>query len=258
MLIKEGHIFSYSQLSSFDECPYSYYLQKIESVEDTKDNAFAQQGTLVHNLIDEWAKGEILPGELPEEFARRYPEYVTLGFPKQLQKHNYHEKSYQACYKYFQEFDEFKGYKILESEYKFETLIGNDKLAGIIDMVLEDEKTKELIVLDHKSKSLKAFKKAERDMYRQLYLYSKAVFEKYGRYPSQLIFNLFKEDGMRMVSSFNKDEYEQVLIWAETCIHKIKDYSIIEWLEVKKQDMFCTDICSVRNHCMNGTYRRKG
>ena len=39
-LISDGHVYSYSQLSSFDECPYGFYLQRIEKLEP-QSNGFA-------------------------------------------------------------------------------------------------------------------------------------------------------------------------------------------------------------------------
>ena len=55
-LMPEKHVYSYSQLSSFDECPYSFYLQRIEGVPETVSNGFAERGSLVHDLLDQWAK----------------------------------------------------------------------------------------------------------------------------------------------------------------------------------------------------------
>lgn len=250
-LLKEDHIYSYSQLSSVSECPFGFYLQRIERV-DQQSNGFAEQGTLIHDLLDQWAKGELTKDQLPSEYARRYPEEVVTKFPRVLAAKGYAEKAYNLGIEYFENFDEFAGYTIVGTEEKFETEIDGRPFVGIIDMILRDEITDELIVCDHKSKSLAAFKKNEDEMYRQQLLYAKYVFEKYGQWPDRLMFNLFKEGGMKKERRFQMEDYEAAMAWAIEQIHKIEDYDVLEWLECKQPDFFCNEICSVRKHCPNG------
>jgi len=54
-LLKTNHKYSYSQLSSFSECPFAYYLKHIEGVNE-QSNGFAEQGSLIHDILDKWAK----------------------------------------------------------------------------------------------------------------------------------------------------------------------------------------------------------
>lgn len=252
-LLPDDHVFSYSQLSSFDECPYGFYLERIEKV-DQVQNAFAEQGTLIHDLIDLWAKGQIAIKDLPKEYERRYPDEVVSPWPRMLASKGYAEKTFQQGLQYFQNFDGFKGYKIINTEEKFVTSIAGRKFAGIIDMVLEDEKTGDLIINDHKSKSLSSFKKEEKTIYRQQYLYSKYAYEKYGKYPDVLMFNLFKECGLKRFKDFSQKEYEEVLDWAIKIMEKIETYETLDWLESKEtSDFFCQELCSVRNNCFNST-----
>lgn len=250
-LLKENHVYSYSQLSSVSECPYGFYLQRIERAEQ-QSNGFAEQGTLIHDLLDQWAKGELTKEELPAEYARRYPEEVVTKFPRMLAAKGYTEKAYQLGLDYFENFDEFVGYTILAAEEKFETEIDGRPFVGIVDMVIKDDLTDELIILDHKSKSLASFKKSEDDMYKQQLLYAKYVHEKYGQWPDRLMFNLFKEGGMKMERPFRMEDYEKAMFWATQQIHKIEEFDFMDWLECKEPDFFCNEICSVRKHCPNG------
>ena len=176
-LLPDNHVYSYSQLSSFDECPYGFYLERIEKV-DQVQNAFAEQGTLIHDLIDLWAKGQIPIQDLPKEYEKRYADEVVSSWPRMLASKGYAEKTYQQGLQYFENFDGFKGYKIINTEEKFLTTLSDRPFTGVIDMVLEDEKTGALIINDHKSKSLSSFKKEEKTIYRQQYLYSKYAKEK--------------------------------------------------------------------------------
>lgn len=250
-LLKDDHKYSYSQLSSVSECPYGFYLQRIEHAEQ-KSNGFAEQGTLIHDLLDQWAKGLITKEQLPEEYARRYPEEVVTKFPRMLAAKGYAEKAYNMGLKYFEDFDEFAGYTIVAAEEKFETEIEGRPFVGIVDMIIKDDVTDELIVLDHKSKSLSAFKKNEDEMYKQQLIYSKYVYEKYGQWPDRLMFNLFKEGGLKMERPFRKAEYDNAITWAVNQIEKIENYEFLDWLECKNADFFCNEICSVRQHCPNG------
>lgn len=252
-LLSPDHKYSYSQLSSFDECPYGFYLQRIEKVEQ-RSNAFAEQGTLIHALIDEWAKGLIDIKDLPQAYKDRYPDEVVSSFPRVLAARGYTQKAYDLGLDYFRNFRGFPGYEIIGTETTFTTEIDGRPFVGVVDMVMRDQLTDELIVLDHKSKSLSTFKKSEKEMYRQQYLYSKFIFEQYGEWPDKLMFNLFKEDGLLMEQPFDRDTYNKTLKWAADIIHKIEDAQMIDWLDMKeKSDFFCQEICSSRAFCSNGT-----
>lgn len=256
-MLNPNHIYSFSQLQSFAECPYSFYLQKIERNPDMVQNAFASQGTLIHDLLDKWAKKELTKEQLPAEYERRYPLEVVEQWPRMLAAKGYAEKAFQIGLEYFKNFDEFEGYTIIATEERFRIDLCGRQFVGVVDAILEDNNTGELIVLDHKSKSLAAFKKAEDEMYRQQYLYSKFVYEKYGKYPDRLMFNLFKENGEKKERPFMESEYIATLVWAETQMQKMEEYEFVDWLGTKevepgKPDFFCTELCSCRKICPNG------
>ena len=132
-------------------------------------------------------------------------------------------------------------------------------------MVAEDKETGSLVVLDHKSKSLRAFKQAEDEMYRQQLLYSKYIYEHYGRFPDVLAFNLFKENGLRMSRPFSKEAYDAAMKWAEDTIHLIESYETLDFLDTanhEKQpgqnpDFFCQELCSMRKFCDNSKMKPK-
>lgn len=258
-LVNKAHRYSYSQLEQVSECPYSFYLERIE--EDNKDklvgNSFASQGTLIHDLLDKWAKRELSKDQLISEYKRRYPIEVENNWPRMLAAKGYAEKTYNAGLDYFENFDEFEGYKVVASEQKFITRLFDRQFVGIIDMILQDVNTGEFIILDHKSKSLSSFKKAENSMYRQQFLYSKYFYEKYNAYPDRLMFNLFKENGLKMQRQFDGDAYNNTLEWAKEQIEKIENYELLDWFTTKegadvKPDFFCHEICSCRKICPNG------
>lgn len=254
-LLSPNHIYSYTQLTSVSECPYGFYLARIERDANgqrlkEEPNAFAEQGTLIHDILDKWAKGELSKEELALEYDLRFEDEVPSAFPRMMK--DYRTKAFELGHKYFASFDGFEGFKILSAEEKFETDLFGRRFIGIVDMILEDEATKELIVCDHKSKSLTAFRKAEDEMYRQQLLYSKFVYEKYGKYPDRLMFNLFKEMGLKKERPFTKEAYDAAIAWAKEMIERIESFEVLDFMESKEQDFFCTEICGMRKHCPNG------
>lgn len=250
-LLPDDHVYSFSQLSSFDECPYGFFLERIDKV-PKKSNAFAEQGSLIHDLIDLWAKGKISVEDLPKEYERRYADEVVTSWPKVLASKGYAEKTFQQGLNYFKNFDSFDGYDIIDTEEKFITTIDGRKFTGIIDMIMRDKKTGELIILDHKSKSLSAFRKEESTIYRQQYMYAQYVHEKYDVWPDKLMFNLFKEGGVKKEKPFSKEEFDKVIAWAISIMEKIESYDVMDWLESKAtSDFFCQELCSVRDNCFN-------
>ena len=264
-LLKDNHRFSYSQLSTFSECPFGYYLKHIEGVED-QSNGFAEQGSLIHSILDKWAKKEIKKADMAAEYARRYPDEVVTAFPRMLTAKGYAEKTYQQGLEYFENFNEFPGFTVVSAEEVFDTEIkltdGTSRpFIAIVDLVLRDNFTDGLVILDHKSKSWATFRKERESMYKQQYLYAYFVHEKYGEWPVQVGFNLFKEGGKLDFQDFSMDKYNEVMQWATDAIHQIEANDVLDWMESKEQkkpgqpDMYCEYICSSRSGCPNSIRR---
>lgn len=249
--------YSFSQLKLFETCPYAYYQLYIERAPlQHKDNFFSQRGTFIHSLIDDWAKGKYKKEDLPIQYKQFYGSKVSCECPKMLAKNGYAEKMYNSGLEYFEKFDEFADWEILESEYKFETFLNERKFVGIIDMIVKDKKTGEHIIVDHKSKSLASFKKESKEMYKQQYIYAKAFQEKYGYYPEKLAFNLFSEGGLIDIKNFDESEYKETLDWANDLIDQIENADIFTWFENNKErsdgsyNMYCKELCDIRESCI--------
>lgn len=257
-LLGDDHVYSYSQLSSFDECKYGFYLQRIEGLEEQSSNAFAERGTLIHDLLDKWAKKILTKDEMAEEYKRRYPEEVITAWPRMLASKGYAAKAYENGLQFIENFDEFEGYEVLSAEEKFKLdlpLTNGDTrpFVGIIDLMLREKKSGDLVICDHKSKSMKSFKSSEDEMYRQQLLYATYVKQHYGSYPDVLLFHLFNENGVKPQRLFSLEEYNNALEWATKQILGIEKCTVIDWLECKeKPDYYCAELCSARKNCPNG------
>ena len=60
-----------------------FYLTYLDEG-DQLESAFAQWGSLCHELLDRFARGELLAFELSDEYDRLYPEKMTERFPWNL------------------------------------------------------------------------------------------------------------------------------------------------------------------------------
>ena len=191
-----------------------------------------------------------------EAYEQRYSNEVITAWPTFPK--GYAQKAYESGLQFLENFDEFEGYEVLSAEEKFNINLplsdGTTRpFIGIIDMMLRENATGNLIICDHKSKSLQSFKKNEDKMYRQQLLYSWYIKEHYGQFPDAMMFHLFGADGIKPQRLFSKEQLDDATEWATKQIKGIEDYSIIDWMMCKeKPDYFCWNLCSARKSCPNG------
>lgn len=185
--------------------------------------------------------------ELADAYEAEYDEAVKHYFPPfpKGMAGQYYDEGLQ----YFQSFDGFGDDKeILSVEDKFELDIRGNRFVGIADLVLQDKKTGDIIVIDHKSKSMNSMKKAQYENTRQLYTYAAYVKERFGEFPTLLRFNMFRY-GENIDEPFAMERYEETMDWIERTIAEIKSEK--EW-KVSSSGYFCRFICSTRLHCPVG------
>lgn len=253
---------SYSRINSYDQCPKMFYLTYIDKDKSKElDSAFSQWGDLCHELLDEYAKGNLMECELGDAYEEKYPEFMTELFPPNKWS-DLNETYYLNGKDYFNDFDGFpENWEIIGSEIEVELCIDGFQVVGYIDLLVRDKSDGKLIVVDHKSKS--KFKNPEEQEHYsyQLYFYSQWVFENYGEYPKQLIFNMFRARKF-VIIPFSNNNLEKAKQWLLKNIGKIyededfKDKVEISYLLKNKEipeylqpDFFCSQLCSVRYRC---------
>ena len=129
------------------------------------------------------------------------------------------------------QFDWLKDYEIIGVEEEVVTEINGYKFTGFIDLLVKHKERNEYTIIDHKSSAypLKkdgktVLKKSEEDFIkykRQMYLYCKYVFEKYGEYPKWIMWNHFKEQKFVKIP-FLKSEYKETIKWFSDTIKSIE------------------------------------
>lgn len=246
--IPENFNWSFSKLSTFETCPYSFYLQYLHDPPlEKQQNAWAEYGILCHSLLEEYAKGELKAEALTAEYKRRYPDVVVHNFPPYPK--NYAEKAFQQGIDYFDSFTGFgDGYEVVSTEEYFSIRIGSYTFVGISDLVLRDKNTSDLIVIDHKTKSESSMKN-ELDLYKkQLYIYAEHVKNKYGCFPTEIQFNMIKSC-VPIIEKFSPEKHAETLQWVEDTIDLI--FFEDQW-EAKPNQYYCRYICPVFQHCEDG------
>lgn len=131
-------------------------------------------------------------------------------------------------------------------------MINGIPFVGYIDFL--GRKDDDLYVVDNKSRILKPRSSRakptkadeELDAYlRQLYIYSAAVEEEYGKTPKSLCFNCFR-DKLFIIEPFKEQAYAESKEWLAKSIGKIREES-----DFKPSVEFfkCTHLCEMQDMC---------
>lgn len=236
--------YSFSKLSSWWVCPYGYYQRYIEHKAGI-GNAFASFGTLVHELLEKYAKGEAELWDLPQMYEWMFDAAVPEKFPYNRYT-NLKKSYYEQGLSFLKRFQGYENVEILGVEEEFTVDIDDWQLTGFIDICFRDENGK-LIIRDYKSKA--SFKNdAERHQYaRQLYLYSIYVHQKYGVYPDELQFLMFRKKDEPVRIEFNMDDFNEAVQWAKDTVQIIRgaiDYP------AQCEDFYASNLCNHREYCL--------
>lgn len=247
---------SFSRLNSFDNCKYAWLLQYVEEpFADKLDSCYGQGGGFAHELLESYYKGEVGLWDLPLLFESEFADKVTEYFPT-INGKNLRDDYYDKILDYFNNFEPLdEKYEILGVEKKVKFEIEGYRFIGFIDLLLKNKETNEIIILDHKSASMKykkngGFTKASQLKFTeykyQLYLYSVAIIEEYGKV-DYLEWNFFK-DGKSVRIPWDSKDYEAAKKWAVDTIKRIENET--EWpMKEKTEYMYCSYLCSKRGCC---------
>lgn len=221
----------------------SFKLQYLDKVPQL-GNAFSDYGTFSHQLLEQWAKGQLPSIALAEKYEEDYDHSIVHSFPPFPK--GMAQKYYDAGLSYFQSFEGFgDSYEILSVEKKFSICIGGYPFVGIADLILRNKTTGEIAVIDHKSKSLSSMKKDLLTYRRQLYTYAAYIKEEYGAYPSKLSFNMFKEK-TTIDEDFSLEFFDETMKWIISTIENILFET--NW-KMCPSSYFCRYVCSVLDYC---------
>lgn len=241
--------YSFSKIHHFYDCPLSFYHHYYLEDKTEETHGTSEFGSFVHNILEKYEKGELDLKDLSSYYEDNYEDNVKSNFVLFLGKNFSKDFAYDyyiSGLNYFSEFEGFEDWKILEAEYEFTMVIENKFIfTGKIDLIAEDTDGN-IIICDHKSKKKFNSKKERAEYAKQLYLYSLAVKEKYGKFPKKLIFNMFRDNKIEEID-FDIDEYEKTMQWLKDSVNEIEECMDFY---ANKDTFYCLNFCEYRNRKM--------
>lgn len=246
---------SYSRLSSFDTCPYSFYLGYIINDDDeylSESNYYAEVGSFVHEILAKIFSGELSKDDAAQYFVDNFDKNVFYKVRESTMN-----KTFELCADYLstEEFNWIENYEILGVELKVEFNLFGYAFVGYIDLLLRDKRDGKIVVMDHKSMQYpfkqdgcvkKNAEKSFNHYKMQMYLYCHAIKEKYGEFPKEITWNHFKDGGKFATIPFDNDEYNNAIKWLKDTIRKIEDE---ENFDAVLDYFYCTQLCNFRSTC---------
>lgn len=238
---------SYSRLSAYDQCPYQFYLKYV-LCEDEQKTFFSTYGSFFHEILAACYSGSMS--------FRNAGVYYLTNFQSNVKKCGISDDIYLDYFEsgldYLRAQKPF-GVKPLGVEMRFDFSVYKYSFTGFADLVCRDE-SGSLCLIDHKSRKLKQRSSRARptksdavlDRYlRQLYLYSKPIYERFGEYPKRLIFNCYRS-GDIIAEPFDPIMYINAIEWASDTIGLIKsDQSFKPCVDY----YYCKNICGFSQTC---------
>lgn len=268
--------FSFSKISTFTNCPYSYYLNYVKDPKPyNEQNVYGQLGGTCHECIEEMIKGNIDENQAKDRFEEDLfeCEILDMNFPsfkgdKELIKNNY----VTAIHHYFDNFTLFHekpDYHAIEEYFEYE--IEGTLFRGYIDyyyIVGND-----LYCIDFKTSSKFSKKDLEKKKL-QLIIYGMYLKNKYPDKHIYCYFDMLKyikgkrgglkerhkldflEEGERgMVEiPFNEDNINQLRAYVRSTIEEINHLdkeNEDDWKPIEKceKSHFCKTLCGFRKMC---------
>lgn len=245
-------VWSFSRVNS-SGCLYAWYLQYIEEHESLP-NAYAQFGTVCHQTIEKFLKGELDIFTATSYYQEVYPNIVTCDFPSNKYV-DLGEKAYNDGLDYFNNIDfDFDKYEVLGVEEELNFFVGKYPFHGFADAIYRDKETGEIILRDHKTSSFKYLKNGSvsktnaehfKEFRYQEYLYCIPLIEKYGKV-DWLSWNMIR-DQREIKIPFDNKEFEEAKKWCIETIERLENEAM--WLPDTSNQYKCNVICNQRSIC---------
>lgn len=252
--IIDGIVFSYSSVSTYDTCPYSFKLNYIDRLPG-EGNFYSDYGSLTHEVMEQFFKGNLEPYELSGFYLDKFEEFVVNEPP------GFHV---DAINKYrdsgLEFFDNFSfdrdAYDVIDIETRIDGNIGGTSCTGRPDLVLRRKTDKKVILYDYKTSApfwkdrktgeeKRDIKKIE-GYHKQMYLYG-FMLREFKNIKVDEITLWFTRANKEVTIKYDKKKEKQVIDWLQKTIDRIKNDE--EFKYNNSETFFCDNICNVREYC---------
>lgn len=224
----------------------SWFLKYIKHCQES-DKFYASYGSFMHKLIEGFYKGVCTKEEMLTKFLTDFSKEVKGVRPQESTTIKYIQRGSE----YLRGFQPFR-FNMIDIEKRVEFNIDGIPFVGFIDYL--GEENGEYVIVDNKSRNLKPRSKRAKptakdkeldDMLKQLYIYSAAIKQEYGKFPKLLCFNCFRA-GTFIEESFNEDTYIKTIEWAKKQIENIQN---TDEFYPNREFFSCYYICGVSDEC---------
>lgn len=242
---------SFSRLNSYYNCSYEWRLHYLEC-NKSENGFFGEYGSLIHTILEKYAKGELSLFDLNQYYEEHFNECIPHDAPPNKYvdiRQSYYDKGIE----YLNNIDLYlEKYEILGVEKEVNFRIGDKDFVGYIDLLVRDKETNEIVIIDHKSASIKILKngnisKSDQQHFlefkRQLYLYSIPIIKEYGSV-SKLKWNMFKDQKWIEIP-WKREEFDEAIQWAKDTLDLIEKEVL--WLP-NPDYYYCHYLCGQRNN----------
>jgi RecB family exonuclease len=235
-MTKTKNTYSFSRITSWKTCKYGWFLN-YEKKNRGEDNFFNTFGTLGHDVLEKVDRKKITPAQAFQEWESRYDKEV-VGIT-----HKWMNNWKSDADRFFQDFKGWKTEAVWIEEHVFVER-PNYTFQGFVDR-MGRTKSGDLIMTDYKC--AKPYTGATlKEKARQMYLYAQAVKEKFGEYPSKLIFFHFRQNHPQIIP-FKMEDLEEAWAWADKMVAEIETYE--GNFPMTDNGYFCEAVCGFRNTC---------
>lgn len=206
-------LWSFSSVSSYETCPYEYYLSRILKKKGL-NNIYTKSGTLSHDLQEQFYNKEIEKKDMLYKFNYGMLEIMSKGYRFASEKI---EKSYLDNMRlYFQNFQEDNRIKSCEvfvglPLWIYDNKLQDNYLQGWVDMVLEDENG-DIHIGDFKSSTIFKGKDLLKKS-KQLILYAIAYEFLYHKKVNSIFFDFMKYAEIKIKDKKKSKIIERKDIW---------------------------------------------
>lgn len=251
LFVMDTMTWSFSRLNSYYNCAYEWYLHYLEC-NKSENGFFGEYGSFIHKILEKYISGELSLFDLNQYYEENFNESVPHDAPPNKYvdiRQSYYDKGIE----YLNNIDlDLDRYEILGVEKEIHFTIEDKDFVGYIDLLVKDKETDEIIIIDHKSASIKILKNGSisktdqkhfLEFKRQLYLYSIPIVKEYGSV-SKLKWNMFKDQKWIEIP-WKQEEYDEAIQWAKDTLKLIEN----EFLWLPNQDYYyCNYLCGQRNN----------
>jgi len=245
---------SFSELTTYDRCPYDFWIRNICGYNAGVPPAFGY-GTNIHNVLNiihnNYLKTGIIPNKL--QIISLVDNIFHLRYATDAISNNMKKSAIKIIKNYVKiQKKEFR--KILETEKRFEFVIDDALISGQIDLLKkidEQGEVQEVEIIDFKTEGDKGKKTYEMDYEKQLRLYALACMKSLGLNPKKAVIhhldkNLFNK---KTAVDISEKQLEKVKVEINETVSKILEKEF-----KANPGSLCPDcdykyICSKKNKC---------